>query len=95
MTSPQKAIKFLIFLATIVFMGIVSFVLISNRNYTKNRALHFKQSNEPDSIVNGFLYALIEDDITLAKQLVIPQQQNRIDYWKSSSQHEAFTCPYM
>jgi len=57
-------------------------------------AQQIKSSNEPDLIAQKFLEALVQDNVYLAKELVIPEKRERIDKWKIDSHHRAFECPY-
>ena len=55
-----------------------------------------KHSKEPDLMAYTFLRYLKEDKIEFAKELVVPDQRERIDRWAIDSKHEPFNCtsPY-
>lgn len=55
-----------------------------------------KHSEEPDLMAYTFLRYLGESKIELAKELVTPEQRERIEKWSVDSNHEAFDCtsPY-
>lgn len=55
-----------------------------------------KHSSEPDLMAYTFLRYLRESKLDLAKELVIPEQRERIERWFIGANHKAFDCtsPY-
>jgi hypothetical protein len=48
---------------------------------------------DPSGVASGFLDALANNDLELAKELVVPEQQDRIDTWQRESRHRWVPCP--
>jgi hypothetical protein len=97
MSTTSRKIKILVVILIICIL-IAKFAIPWDRfGDQKARAQEIRMyySNEPGMMVDEFLKALIENNLKLAKELVIPEQQERIDKWKAESKHKAFECPYM
>ena len=96
-TSSTK-LKFLVIALIIIGVLIAKNAIPWDRfgdQKVRAQEIRLYYSNEPGMMVDVFLHALIDNNVRLAKELVIPEKQDRIDKWKTESNHKAFECPYI
>ena len=84
-------------LLTIIFFVVLTVVAVFLYKRSAEKPLdaqQIKKLPDPDLVAEKFLHALIDDNISLAKELVIQEKRTRLDQWEMDTQHRAFECPY-
>jgi hypothetical protein len=85
---------------TLIVMLVLLVVCVASvylNNWIRNRPPEPKQiklMNEPELVVWWFHQALIEDNITLAKEYVTADNQGRIDKWQRDTQRSNYGCEF-
>lgn len=91
--KTKKKRAFLVVILAVLCSGM--FLLNQSREKPKASAEDIKRSGDQNWLVESFLHALMDNDIQFAKDLVVSEQQDRIDKWIFESNHESFQCPYL
>jgi hypothetical protein len=94
MVDNKKAKLLVIPFSVFLILCLASIFLFNSSSTEFPDAVELKRVTEPDFVASWFLRALVEDNIHYAKELIVPEAGERIDQWKTVSQHEAFYCEY-
>ena len=87
--------RFLLTLAAIFFFIAIAITIHAaqaNKQFRESQ-LQRINSDDPGDVVDVFIYALRIDDLDLAKELIIPEQRERLEKWVTISHHKPFDCP--